>query len=199
MPTSRSKQPKKINNPQVFSLGETIANITNCKRRVAEHSYNAVFTECSNIVTRTARYGTDDFVIFQVPPFVMGCPVFDRTDCTLNVIKKLKKMGVSVEIITPYLLCICWNPRRNIHDIIATYKKDRGLVDTLDAAAATSHQPQSSGTLSATDASIKATLQKFEDRATAALKIIPPKDQHMQTLKHPPEALFRAMVSNSIK
>lgn len=203
MTKHRSKKTlSKVHHPPELSLSETVAHITQCKRKVAENSYQSVFTACSNVIVRTARYSTDDFVLFEVPEFLLGCPIFDRMKCTQHLVKRLTKMGgVLVDYITPYLLCICWNPKRNIHDIIVAYKKELGLYDFVQPIKH-SDDPSSlkSSEKGSTEATIEATLQKFKNHAGSGMpkRNKPLSDTHMSSLKHPPMALFKAMVNTNV-
>ncbi len=99
-------------------LGSMVARVAFNKREVAKLSFKAVLKDCSNKILHTARYSKDEFIIYDVPAFLLGHSVYNRNDC-LNYIKEyMIKVKMSAAFIPPFSLCISWNDKINVNHVV---------------------------------------------------------------------------------
>jgi hypothetical protein len=59
------------------------------------------------VKARTQR--TDKYVWFQIPEYIFGEPVYDRTDCIAYVVTKLEENGFTIKFMYPNTLFISWD------------------------------------------------------------------------------------------
>lgn len=110
------------------TLANQIETVTRAKRKVANASFKAVVSECSNKILRTVKYNKDEFIIFEVPIFIVGHPMFNRDDCVQHLIRYLKRMKMQAVLIPPYTVCIAWNSGIDVAGIV---KNVSGTSSTL--------------------------------------------------------------------
>lgn len=100
------------------SLAHQIENVSRAKRKISYASFTAVRVECSNKILHAAKFDKDEFIVFEVPSFIIGYPVFDRAECVNHLIKYFKKMKMQAELIPPFTLCISWNDKICVSEIV---------------------------------------------------------------------------------
>ena len=170
---TRHNTPRKVH-PTQPNLSERVTEITKHRNAVTDISFQSVLSECSTLLLRTATYGSDDFIIFVVPPFIIGCPIYNRKNCTDRLVKYLLKMKMAVKHLSDYTLCICWNKAKNLDEMIDNVK-----------------EPQSRNVVnhSSNDREMKAIINNFEKNTRQD----PKKEKGLQYMKRPPIDLFNSM------
>ena len=84
------------------------------EKRVARDSaklraYNQVLTQIqSRIKTTAALPGNQNYLLYTVPPFILGLPAIDLQDCIVYVVHQLRTAGFMVRFTYPNLLFISW-------------------------------------------------------------------------------------------
>jgi len=84
------------------------------ERRVARdnaklRAYNQVLTQIqSRIRTTAALPGNQNYLLYTVPPFILGLPAIDLQDCIVYVVHQLRIGGFEVRFTYPNLLYISW-------------------------------------------------------------------------------------------
>ena len=84
------------------------------EKRVARDSaklraYNQVLTQIQNRIRTTAALsGNQNYLIYTVPPFILGLPAIDLQDCIVYVVHQLRTGGFEVRFTYPNLLYISW-------------------------------------------------------------------------------------------
>lgn len=100
------------------SLKRQVEVVTKAKRKVSDTSFKATRRECANRIIHAAKYTKDEFIVYEVPDFILGYPVFDQMECVHHLIRYLRRMKMQVELIAPFTLCIAWNDNINVSDIV---------------------------------------------------------------------------------
>jgi len=84
------------------------------EKRVARDSaklraYNQVLTQIqTRIKTTAALPGNQNYLLYTVPPFILGLPAIDLQDCIVYVVHQLRTGGFMVRFTYPNLLFISW-------------------------------------------------------------------------------------------
>jgi hypothetical protein len=84
------------------------------EKRVARDSaklraYNQVLEQInSRIRTTAALPGNQNYLLYTVPPFILGLPAIDLQDCIVYVVHQLRTGGFEVKFTYPNLLYISW-------------------------------------------------------------------------------------------
>jgi len=84
------------------------------ERRVARDSaklraYNQVLTQIQTRIKATAELtGNQSYLLYTVPPFILGLPAIDLQDCIVYVVHQLRTGGFEVRFTYPNLLYISW-------------------------------------------------------------------------------------------
>jgi hypothetical protein len=72
-------------------------------------AYNQVLTQIqSRIKTTAALPGNQNYLLYTVPPFILGLPTIDLQDCIVYVVHQLRTAGFMVRFTYPNLLFISW-------------------------------------------------------------------------------------------
>lgn len=90
--------------PSITSLHEE----RNVKDTVKSDVYNIVLNKCIEKILYTNRHTDKTYVIFEVPKFLIGCPLYDMKSCILYLISQLSQNKYMVEFIEPFYLYIDW-------------------------------------------------------------------------------------------
>jgi hypothetical protein len=84
------------------------------EKRVARDSaklraYNQVLTQIQTRIKATAELpGNQNYLLYTVPPFILGLPAIDLQDCIVYVVHQLRTGGFEVRFTYPNLLYISW-------------------------------------------------------------------------------------------
>jgi hypothetical protein len=84
------------------------------ERRVARdaaklRAYNQVLTQIQSRIKTTAELpGNQNYLLYTVPPFILGLPAIDLQDCIVYVVHQLRTGGFEVRFTYPNLLYISW-------------------------------------------------------------------------------------------
>jgi hypothetical protein len=70
-------------------------------------SYDKVFERCCNRIQQAAE-NEQMKVLFEIPEFIMGLPIYDITKCTAYIMTKLRNSGFFVNYFFPRILYISW-------------------------------------------------------------------------------------------
>lgn len=73
--------------------------------------YDIVFNRCLDKISRSAKQGST-CCLFDIPPFIMGLPMFNRTECLVYVVDLLKLRGFVVHIESDLTFTVSWS----VHD-----------------------------------------------------------------------------------
>lgn len=170
-----------------LALKHQIDNVSKAKRKISYASFTAVRVECSNKILHAAKFDKDEFIVFEVPSFIIGYPVFDRTECVYHLIKFFKKMKMQAELIPPFTLCISWNDKICVSEIVNSVRGNNRQSETTLA-----HD------------NTRTPANTVEKLAKIELKLrTPPTDVHKSTSscisKRPPIQLMNAMSNKSSK
>lgn len=84
------------------------------ERRVARDSarlraYEHVYKQIEVRIRTTAELPSNpNYVLYSVPPFILGLPAMDMQDCVVYIVHKLRTSGFMVRFTYPNLLYISW-------------------------------------------------------------------------------------------
>lgn len=82
------------------------------KRRQRDGSrlkaYNKVLEQIYVRIKTNSRMGADPWIIYTVPPFILGLPRIDMEDCIVYLVYVLRQQGYEVRYTYPNLLYISW-------------------------------------------------------------------------------------------
>ena len=83
---------------------------TRVRRDAAKlRAYNQILTQIqSRIKTTAALPGNPNYLLYTVPPFILGLPAIDLQDCIVYVVHQLRTGGYEVRFTYPNLLFISW-------------------------------------------------------------------------------------------
>ena len=72
-------------------------------------AYNQVLSQIQNRIKVTAELtGNQHYLLYTVPPFILGLPAIDLQDCIVYVVHQLRTGGFEVKFTYPNLLYISW-------------------------------------------------------------------------------------------
>ena len=72
-------------------------------------AYNQVLTQIQHRIKVTAEMaGNQNYLLYTVPPFILGLPAIDLQDCIVYVVHQLRTGGFEVKFTYPNLLYISW-------------------------------------------------------------------------------------------
>jgi hypothetical protein len=84
------------------------------ERRVARdtarlRAYEQVYKQIEVRIRTTAELPSNpNYVLYTVPPFILGLPAIDLQDCIVYIVHKLRTSGFMVRFTYPNLLYISW-------------------------------------------------------------------------------------------
>ena len=84
------------------------------ERRVARdtarlRAYEQVYKQIEVRIRTTAELPSNpNYVLYTVPPFILGLPAIDMQDCIVYIVHKLRTSGFMVRFTYPNLLYISW-------------------------------------------------------------------------------------------
>ena len=84
------------------------------ERRVARdtaklRAYDQVYKQIEVRIRTTAEFPSNpNYVLYTVPPFILGLPAMDMQDCIVYIVHKLRTSGFMVRFTYPNLLYISW-------------------------------------------------------------------------------------------
>jgi len=84
------------------------------ERRVARdtarlRAYEQVYKQIELRIRSTAELPSNpNYVLYTVPPFILGLPAMDMQDCIVYIVHKLRMSGFEVKFTYPNLLYISW-------------------------------------------------------------------------------------------
>lgn len=109
---------KQIN---IYELQNTI----NKKENLRASIFQKVLSKCHTKIQNAAS-NEQYFVIYDVPEYVVGLPLYNLNKCIEYLVSQLKENGFTVEHKLPKLLVISWYPK-------LTDVPDQGSTQTQDA------------------------------------------------------------------
>jgi hypothetical protein len=82
------------------------------KRKIRDTSrlkaYNQILEQIHTRILTASRSGTDSFIMYTVPPFILGLPRLDLEDCIVYIVYQLRQQSYMVRYTYPNLLFISW-------------------------------------------------------------------------------------------
>ena len=89
-------------------------------------AYNQILSQIQNRIYHTSQLSESaNYLMYNVPPFVLGLPAIDLEDCIIYVVHMLRQNGFVVRYTYPNLLHISWKHMRRstIVSIILLHKQ----------------------------------------------------------------------------
>jgi hypothetical protein len=71
-------------------------------------SYNQILEQIHGRIRSASRQGADPWIVFTVPPFIIGLPRLDLEDCIVYIVYMLRQQTYEVRYTYPNLLYISW-------------------------------------------------------------------------------------------
>jgi hypothetical protein len=71
-------------------------------------SYNKILEQIYGRIKTVSREGGDPWLLFTVPPFILGLPKLELEDCIVYLVYMLRQQGYEVRYTYPNLLYISW-------------------------------------------------------------------------------------------
>ena len=72
-------------------------------------AYNHVLGQIHTRISTTSKLpGNPNYLIYTVPPFILGLPAIDLQDCVVYIVHQLRTSGFEVRFTYPNLLYISW-------------------------------------------------------------------------------------------
>jgi hypothetical protein len=71
-------------------------------------SYNKILEQIYTRVRTSSREGADPWILYTIPPFIIGLPKLDLEDCVVYLVYMLRQQGYEVRYTYPNLLYISW-------------------------------------------------------------------------------------------
>lgn len=72
-------------------------------------AYNHVLGQIHTRINTTAKLpGNASYLVYTVPPFILGLPAIDLQDCIVYIVHQLRTSGFEVRFTYPNLLYISW-------------------------------------------------------------------------------------------
>lgn len=99
-------------------------------------SYNQILEQIHGRIRSSSRQGADPWIVFTVPPFIIGLPRLDLEDCIVYIVYMLRQQTYEVRYTYPNLLYISW--KHHEKDYIL---KTSPIMTTMLAAKPASSKP----------------------------------------------------------
>ena len=97
-----AEQPPKLQPQHLFEKREK-------RDRARLQSYNKLLEQIQNKIYSTSQLpGNPSYLVYSVPPFMIGMPSFDIKDCIVYVVYQLRANGFEIKFTYPNLLYISW-------------------------------------------------------------------------------------------
>jgi hypothetical protein len=71
-------------------------------------SYNKILEQIYGRIKTSSREGADPWIIYTIPPFIIGLPRIELEDCVVYIVYMLRAQGYEVRYTYPNLLYISW-------------------------------------------------------------------------------------------
>lgn len=71
-------------------------------------AYNKILEQIYGRIRSNSRMGADPWIIYTVPPFILGLPRIDMEDCIVYVVYVLRQQQYEVRYTYPNLLYVSW-------------------------------------------------------------------------------------------
>lgn len=71
-------------------------------------SYNKILEQIYTRIRASSREGADPWIIYTIPPFIIGLPKLDLEDCVVYLVYILRNQSYEVRYTYPNLLYISW-------------------------------------------------------------------------------------------
>jgi hypothetical protein len=72
-------------------------------------AYNQMLTQIHHRIFTTSQLpGNPSYLMYTVPPFILGLPSIDLEDCIVYIVYQLRESGFEVKFTFPNLLYISW-------------------------------------------------------------------------------------------
>ena len=71
-------------------------------------AYNQILEQIYTRIRSASRQGADPWIVFTVPPFILGLPRIDLEDCIVYIVYMLRQQSYEVRYTYPNLLYISW-------------------------------------------------------------------------------------------
>ena len=71
-------------------------------------SYNKILEQIYGRIKSNSRMGGDPWIVYTVPPFILGLPKLNLEDCIVYLVYVLRQQGYEVRYTYPNLLYISW-------------------------------------------------------------------------------------------
>lgn len=77
--------------------------------RARLRAYDQILKQIQNRIKTTAELpGNPNYLVYTVPPFILGLPAIDLQDCIVYIVHQLRTSGFAVRFTYPNLLYISW-------------------------------------------------------------------------------------------
>ena len=95
-------QPPKLQPQHLFEKREK-------RDRARLKSYNQLLEQIQHRIFTTSQFpGNPSYLVYSVPPFILGLPSMDLQDCIVYIVFQLRNNGFEVRFTYPNLLYISW-------------------------------------------------------------------------------------------
>ena len=72
-------------------------------------AYNQILEQVQNRIFTTSQLpGNPSYLVYTVPPFILGLPYIDLKDCIVYIVYNLRQNGFEVRFTYPNMLYISW-------------------------------------------------------------------------------------------
>jgi hypothetical protein len=71
-------------------------------------SYNKILEQIYVKIRANSKMGGDPWIIYTVPPFILGLPLIDLEDCVVYIVYILRQQAYEVRYTFPNLLYVSW-------------------------------------------------------------------------------------------
>jgi len=71
-------------------------------------TYNKILEQIYNRIKKASREGADPWILYTVPPFIIGLPKLELEDCIVFIVYILRQQDYEVRYTYPNLLYISW-------------------------------------------------------------------------------------------
>ena len=96
------KQPPKLQPQHLFEKREK-------RDKSRLRAYNQLLEQIQHRIFTTSQLpGNPSYMIYSIPPFILGLPSMDSQDCTVYIVFQLRSNGFEVRFTYPNLLHISW-------------------------------------------------------------------------------------------
>ena len=95
--------------------------------------YESVLKKCHAKIKSVAKIlSAPECCIFEVPPYIYGCPLYDINKCIYYLVECLSENGFEVQYLTKNMVYVSWEGKKNPRNFKTLEKKQEKKFKSIE-------------------------------------------------------------------